>query len=295
MHGLRHEFSIKDLCRVLRVGRSTYYKHFNGKESPRTVENRTIMGFMLRLYGSHSKRIGVHKTKHLLEREYGIRISIGRVYRLMKRMDLPRPSTSKPKASKSKADDKGECLDRVNRNFSVDEPDRIWCSDFTYIWTDGGWAFPCVVIDLFSRKVVSWSLMKRHTCALVCEAFRKAFWRRGAPKRAHVPLGQGRRVLVKRIQEASGFMFGCAVVLGTGMSIRQLGVRELLQIPQEGGDRQIPIQDVRAAQGLDARLHRRILQFEEAPFIDRIHDPEREGCLLLQERMILLLFVCPLY
>ena len=64
-------------------------------------------------------------------------------------------------------DDKGECLDRVNRNFSVDEPDRIWCSDFTYIWTDGGWAFPCVVIDLFSRKVVSWSLMKRHTCALV--------------------------------------------------------------------------------------------------------------------------------
>ena len=182
MHRLRREFSIKDLCRVLRVGRSTYYKHFNGKESPRTVENRTIMGFMLRLYGSHSKRIGVHKTKHLLEREYGIRISIGRVYRLMKRMDLPRPSTSKPKASKSKADDKGECLDRVNRNFSVDEPDRIWCSDFTYIWTDEGWAFLCVVIDLFSRKVVSWSLMKRHTCALVCEAFRKAFWRRGAPR-----------------------------------------------------------------------------------------------------------------
>ena len=93
MHRLRREFSIKDLCRVLRVGRSTYYKHFNGKESPRTVENRTITGFMLRLYGSHSKRIGVHKTKHLLEREYGIRISIGRVYRLMKRMDLPRPTT----------------------------------------------------------------------------------------------------------------------------------------------------------------------------------------------------------
>lgn len=90
MHRLRREFSIKDLCRVIRVGRSTYYKHFNGKESPRTVENRTIMGFMLRLYGSHSKRMGVHKTKHLLEREYGIRISIGRVYRLMKRMDLPR-------------------------------------------------------------------------------------------------------------------------------------------------------------------------------------------------------------
>lgn len=125
---------------------------------------------------------GVHKTKHLLEREYGIRISIGRVHRLMKRMDLPRPSTSKPKASKSKAECKGECLDRVNRNFSVDEPDRIWCSDFTYIWTDEGWAFLCVVIDLFSRKVVSWSLMKRHTCALVCEAFRKAFWRRGAPR-----------------------------------------------------------------------------------------------------------------
>ena len=54
------------------------------------IINRTIMGFMLRLYGSHSKRIGVHKTKHLLEREYGIRISIGRVYRLMKRMELPR-------------------------------------------------------------------------------------------------------------------------------------------------------------------------------------------------------------
>ena len=178
MHRLRREFSIKDLCRVLCVSRSTYYKHFNGKESARTVENRTIMGFMLRLYGSHSKRIGVHKTKHLLEREYGIRISTGRVYRLMKRMDLPRPSTSKPRASTTKATDKGECVDHVARNFSVDEPDRIWCSDFTYIWTDEGWTFLCVVIDLFSRKVVSWSLMKRHTAALVCEAFRKAFWRR---------------------------------------------------------------------------------------------------------------------
>lgn len=124
---------------------------------------------------------------------------------------------------------------------------------------------------------------------------RKGLLEEGRPKRAHVPLGQGRRVLVKRIQESSGFMFGCAVVLGTRMSIRQLGVRELLQIPQEGGDRQIPIQDVRAAQGLDTRLHRRIIQFEEAPFIDRIHDPEREGCTLLRKKMILLLFTCPLY
>ena len=116
----------------------------------------------------------------------------------------------------------------------------------------------------------------------------KGLLKEGRPKRAHVPLGQGQRVLVKRIQEASGFMLRGAVVLSPGMPIRQLRVRKLLQISQEGGDRQIPIQDVRAAQGLDTRLHRRILQFEEAPFIDRIHDPEREGCTLLRKKMILL-------
>jgi putative transposase len=66
----------------------------------------------------------------------------------------------------------------LDRNFVVSQPDAAYCSDITYIWTTEGWLYLAVVIDLYSRKVVGWSLKNRMTKELVINALQMAIWRR---------------------------------------------------------------------------------------------------------------------
>ena len=66
----------------------------------------------------------------------------------------------------------------LKREFTISIPDRVYCSDITYIWTAEGWLYLAVIIDLFSRKVVGWSLSKRMTKKLVVNALQMAIWRR---------------------------------------------------------------------------------------------------------------------
>ncbi len=80
---------------MLRVNRSTYYKHFSGNISNRSIENQKIRSYILEIYFKYKKRLGAYKIKYFLEVEYGINISVGRVYRLMKSIDLPKMSTKK--------------------------------------------------------------------------------------------------------------------------------------------------------------------------------------------------------
>ncbi len=58
----------------------------------------------------------------------------------------------------------------LNRQFQVDRPDRVWASDITYLWTRQGWLYIAVILDLFSRKVVGWSISQRMTSELVKKA-----------------------------------------------------------------------------------------------------------------------------
>src|SRR5690606_22512841 len=67
---------------------------------------------------------------------------------------------------------------RLNRQFDVAAPNQIYVGDITYIWTREGWLYLAVVIDLFSRKVVGWSMSSRMKAKLVCDALRMAVWQR---------------------------------------------------------------------------------------------------------------------
>jgi transposase InsO family protein len=66
----------------------------------------------------------------------------------------------------------------LNRQFEVKEPDKVYVSDITYIWTHEGWLYLAVVIDLFSRQVVGWSMNKRMTIKLIMDALQMAIGRR---------------------------------------------------------------------------------------------------------------------
>lgn len=71
---------------------------------------------------------------------------------------------------------------RLERNFSASAPDQVWASDISYLWTREGWLYLAVVIDLYSRKVVGWSLGRRLTSGLACDALLMALWCRRPKK-----------------------------------------------------------------------------------------------------------------
>ena len=71
---------------------------------------------------------------------------------------------------------------RLKRDFSPSAANQVWAGDISYVWTHEGWLYLAVVIDLYSRKVVGWSMGKRLTSSLVCDALQMALWRRKPPK-----------------------------------------------------------------------------------------------------------------
>lgn len=101
VHQLRFQHRLNLLCKVLRVNRSTYYKHFHSKAiPPRISENQTIKSYILQICSEHDMRLGAYKIQYLLRCDYCVFISIGRVYRLMNSLHLPRLSSRKPPKSK---------------------------------------------------------------------------------------------------------------------------------------------------------------------------------------------------
>ena len=66
----------------------------------------------------------------------------------------------------------------LNRQFSMTKPNQAYVSDMTYIWTQEGWLYLAVVVDLYSRKVVGWSMSSRMKTELVCDALKMAIWQR---------------------------------------------------------------------------------------------------------------------
>ena len=69
----------------------------------------------------------------------------------------------------------------LDRSFEAPAPNRKWIADFTYVWTAEGWLYVAAVIDLFSRRVVGWSMKAEMTAQLVTDALMMAVWRRGKP------------------------------------------------------------------------------------------------------------------
>ena len=69
----------------------------------------------------------------------------------------------------------------LDRSFEASAPNRKWIADFTYVWTAEGWLYVAAVIDLFSRRVVGWSMSATMTAQLVTDALVMAIWRRGKP------------------------------------------------------------------------------------------------------------------
>ena len=123
---------------------------------------------------------GARRVWHDLLAE-GVSCGLHRIERLMRLQALrarPRRRRLPPDAGERQAPPSPNVLDR---SFEAAAPNRKWIADFTYIWTAEGWLYVAAVVDLFSRRVVGWSMSAAMTAQLVTDALVMAIWRRGKP------------------------------------------------------------------------------------------------------------------
>lgn len=165
---------------MLRVNRSTYYKHFASRPSARAQENRALLANIITIYSQSSKRLGAHKIRQRLLIEFASRVSIGRIYRLMRSVELPKMSTIKPRIHKTASTER--CYTNVlKKQFSTTAPNIVWVSDITYVKVGSGFCYICVIIDLFARKVISYKCSRKIDTQLVIDTLENAHFARQYP------------------------------------------------------------------------------------------------------------------
>ncbi len=150
-------FPVIMMCELLDVSRSGYYAWKVREPSARSQENTALAQEVAEIHAASRKTYGSPRIRSEL-RERGRRVSRKRVARLMRQEGIQgrrRPKFRKTTDSNHKLPVAENLLDR---NFTASKPDKAWVADITYVWTLEGWLYLAVIIDLFSRRVVGWSI-----------------------------------------------------------------------------------------------------------------------------------------
>ena len=161
----------------MQVSRSGYYAWRKRGKSSRQKENERLIPVVR---AAHKKSKGTYGARRLAKEIEAHGSSCGRAKAgtLMKLADVAAKQKKKFKATTDSKHNLPVAPNLLNRQFEVKEPDTVYVSDITYIWTHEGWLYLAVIIDLFSRQVVGWSLSNRMTGKMIMNALRMAIWRR---------------------------------------------------------------------------------------------------------------------
>lgn len=165
------------MCKCLRVSRSAYYGWLNSSPSAKKLADEKLMKKIRMIFNKHKKRYGARRIKKELAKEDLI-ASRRRISRLMKIADLCCKAKRKFKVTTDSKHNLPISPNLLDRNFTADKPNQAYVGDITYIPTQEGWLYLAVVIDLFSRQVVGWSMKSHLRTALVNDALLMAIWKR---------------------------------------------------------------------------------------------------------------------
>jgi len=169
------------LCEALDVSRSGFHAWLNRSPSRRFQEDESLVDVIRRSFLGSDRTYGARRVWRDVLAE-GIDCGLHRIERLMKANALkarPRRRYLPPDTGERMA--KAVAPNVLDRQFHAAAPNSKWIADFTYIWTGEGWLYVAAVIDLFSRRVVGWSMSAAMTAQLVIDALLMAIWRRGRP------------------------------------------------------------------------------------------------------------------
>jgi putative transposase len=165
----------------MEVSHSGFYEWEGRQASQRSVANEKLTGLIRQSFEASDRTYGSRRVWRDVQ-AWGESCGLNRIARLMRtagiaarkrRRRLPTDSGLRPEHSIAP--------NILQRAFEAEAPNQKWLADFTYIWTAEGWLYVAVVLDLYSRRIVGWSMKPEMTAQLVIDALLMAVWRRGMP------------------------------------------------------------------------------------------------------------------
>ena len=176
--GKRRRLNVSGVLRILGVSRNGYYSFKHRKPSKRQLHKETLQDEIIDIYDESHKNYGAPKITQKL-REIGEKISEKTVGNYMRELGIKaqyiKPYTVTTKDSNFSTDLKNI----LDENFSPEAPDTVWCIDITYIWTYEGFVYLTSIMDLYSRKIISWVLSTTLESKWIVQAINKAKTKRG--------------------------------------------------------------------------------------------------------------------
>jgi len=181
MKEYQESFDITVMCKVLKVNRSAYYHWVNNGCITNKVDER-LNKLIKDIFYQYREVYGTRRIKKVLVQEYGVIVSTRKIAKSMKEVGVVVKMKRKFKVKTTDSNHNYNISpNRLQRDFRTYVPDEVYVGDITYIRTQQGWLYLAVVIDLFSRKVVGWSMDDNMETPLVNNALQMALHTRKPP------------------------------------------------------------------------------------------------------------------
>ncbi len=176
---LREQETVEMVCEVFEISRSCYYAYRDRRK--RVDVERMILRAKVKQAFKISRRSAGSRTIKTILNEKGIDIGRFKVSRLMAEIGLICKQPG-PHAYKQATVERPDIPNVLDRQFDVDQPNQVWCGDISYIWSGTHWSYLALVLDLFARRVVGWSLSNSPDADLTIKALDHAYEQRGKPE-----------------------------------------------------------------------------------------------------------------
>ena len=175
-------YGVSEFCSALSVSPNGYRAWKRGGTPTRKRLTDAQLFALIR--SIHAEFKGAYGSPRMIEelKARGLPVSKGRVERLMRENGIRARHKRRYKATTDSKHTMPVAPNLLDRHFTPSEPNQVWTSDITYLWTTEGWLYLAVVIDLFNREVVGWSIKPRMTVDIVTDALRMAWFRRKPAK-----------------------------------------------------------------------------------------------------------------
>jgi len=170
-------FPVALMCRILAVSRAGFYAWRRRPAARRTRQDGTLAVAVAAIYAEHHGRYGTPRVRMEL-RDRGQRTGRKRIARLMRAQGLRARPKRRYRTTTDSRHGLPVCPNLLARRFAVAKPNTAWVTDMTYLWTAQGWLYLAVIIDLFLRRVVGWSMSERIDRKLALDALRMALAQR---------------------------------------------------------------------------------------------------------------------
>lgn len=186
IHTHQEQYGVERICNVLPIAPSTYYRYQQlqlqpERRSKRAKRDALLLPEVFRVWQQSDANYGARKVWKQLNRES---FSVARctVERLMKQQGIEGVRRGKRCFTTLPDHNAHKPQDLVKRNFTASRPNQLWVADITYVATWSGFVYVAFIIDVYSRYIVGWRVLKSMKTDLVMDALEQALWARGKPK-----------------------------------------------------------------------------------------------------------------